>query len=294
MIYDAIDASNLEVHPLPDSMYDFNDWVRRLQALVESQIKHRDVRVRLYGFEKDSSSFYLRYFPTWEFVAVPEYKTRGGARIDATAVRETIYSNAPDFDYLREVLHRSVADKVTELLFEDADRLIELKKDFEFCRDYKKQWAAAPYPPTFVTVDAIVYCRGHVLMIKRGRHPGKGLYALPGGFIGPDEYLLPAAIRELKEETRIDVSKEFLEYALKSVKVFDNPWRDPRGRMITHAHYFYLDSMVKYGRNDGLPAVRASDDAAEAEWISLNRLDKLASKMYSDHLMIVKNVLGAK
>jgi bifunctional NMN adenylyltransferase/nudix hydrolase len=70
---------------------------------------------------------------------------------------------------------------------------------------YKESWKAAPFPPTFVTVDAVVVQSGHVLLVKRKAMPGAGLWALPGGFLNQEETLLDGAIRELKEETKIKV-----------------------------------------------------------------------------------------
>ncbi len=60
---------------------------------------------------------------------------------------------------------------------------------------YHAAWASAPYPPVFVTVDGLLLCHGHVLLIQRGHAPGQGLWALPGGFVEPRDTLwqsLPA------------------------------------------------------------------------------------------------------
>ena len=55
---------------------------------------------------------------------------------------------------------------------------------------YKARWRTAPYAPIFCTVDALVQTGGHVLLVRRGGYPGKGLWALPGGFLEPRERLL--------------------------------------------------------------------------------------------------------
>ncbi len=53
--------------------------------------------------------------------------------------------------------------------------------EWRMLRDYHAAWAVAPDPPVFVTVDAVVTCARHVLLIERGQSPGKGLLAVPGG-----------------------------------------------------------------------------------------------------------------
>ena len=112
------------------------------------------------------------------------------------------------------------------------------------------------YPRPAVTVD-IVVCTGElsdVLLIQRKHPPYEGCWALPGGFIGMEETLEAAALRELKEETGVsDVS-------LTEVGVFDAPFRDPRGRVITIAYAAVLEVPV---RN-----IKAGSDAAATAWFS--------------------------
>jgi bifunctional NMN adenylyltransferase/nudix hydrolase len=136
-----------------------------------------------------------------------------------------------------------------------------------------------------------VLYKGHVLMIQRGHNPGKGLLALPGGFVDQGETLKKAAIRELKEETNINFSDEFLEYALKAVKVYDDPWRDQRGRFITHAHFFDFDTTAKFRIKEDLPRVKAGDDASAAIWVSLDELELCCDRIYADHFSILKNLI---
>ena len=58
-----------------------------------------------------------------------------------------------------------------------------LKQEHDYILGYRRAWEAAPYPPTFVTTDAVVVQSGHILLIQRKAAPGKGLWALPGGFL---------------------------------------------------------------------------------------------------------------
>jgi 8-oxo-dGTP diphosphatase len=122
------------------------------------------------------------------------------------------------------------------------------------------------YPRPAVTVDCLIYSgKGQlkeVLLIKRNNEPFKGMWALPGGFLGMDETLEQAAIRELREETGIGVNH------LEQFHTFDRIDRDPRHRTI---------STVFIGKIDqDRPTVMAGSDAGEAGWFNLTHLPRLA------------------
>src|SRR5690606_29370871 len=121
------------------------------------------------------------------------------------------------------------------------DILQAARDEYHFVRRYKKPWENVPHPVTFVTVDAVVECMGHVLVVKRKAQPGKGQIGLPGGFINPSERIEDACIRELKEETKIKVPPAKLYNSIARFDVFDHPQRSLRGRTITHAYYIELD-----------------------------------------------------
>lgn len=152
-------------------------------------------------------------------------------------------------------------------------------------KKYKEAWSAAPYPPVFVTVDAVVRCANKVLLIKRGQPPGVGLHAVPGGFIEQRETAYQSAIRELREETRLDLPPATLKAALKGSAVFDHPDRSQRGRTITHAFYFDL--------GDGPPPnVQADDDAQSADWIDIDLIPKMEDQFHDDHFHMLDHFLG--
>jgi bifunctional NMN adenylyltransferase/nudix hydrolase len=136
----------------------------------------------------------------------------------------------------------------------------DIVEEYEFVQTYKKSWEAAPYAPIFVTTDSVVYTSGHVLLVKRGARPGKGLWAFPGGFLNPNETILAGTIRELKEETKLKVPVPVLKGSAVATKVFDDPHRSSRGRTITHATLFNLAPSIK------LPDIKRGDDAKEARW----------------------------
>jgi bifunctional NMN adenylyltransferase/nudix hydrolase len=148
-------------------------------------------------------------------------------------------------------------------------------------KKYKESWKAAPFPPTFMTVDAVVVQSGHVLLVQRGDMPGKGLWALPGGFLNQGETMLDGAIRELKEETKIKVPVPVLKGSNKGSKTFDAPNRSQRGRTITQA--FYID----LGFAEELPRVKGSDDAEKAFWVPLSEVVAKRDQFFEDHFHII-------
>ena len=109
-----------------------------------------------------------------------------------------------------------------------------------------------------VTVDMFCYCRENrsLLMVKRGGHPFIGKWALPGGFLEPDETAEQAVRRELAEETGVNAD------AIIQLRAFSDPHRDPRTRIVTVAYIAVLDR---------LPDARAGDDAADAKRFALER-----------------------
>ncbi|MFL6694154.1 MAG: NUDIX domain-containing protein, partial [Ramlibacter sp.] len=140
-----------------------------------------------------------------------------------------------------------------------------VRDDWRQIAHEKRQWSVAPYPVVLVTVDAVVHAGGHVLLIRRGRSPGRGLWALPGGFLEPREPVMLAALRELVEETGLALSLREMKQRLKGMRVFDHPERSQRGRIITHTYFFDLGDMAP-------PAVQAGDDAAVAQWVPVSQL----------------------
>ncbi len=130
------------------------------------------------------------------------------------------------------------------------------------------------FPPTpALTVDCVVFDpQGRVLLIRRGREPFKGCYALPGGFVDVGETIDEGCRRELREETGLTVGDLLL------VGVYSDPSRDPRGHTVSAV---FLSCLSK-------PASAvAGDDAASAEWVENWRDEPLAF----DHAQILDDAV---
>ena len=122
------------------------------------------------------------------------------------------------------------------------------------------------YPHPAVTTDIALFTirdeRLAVLLVRRAAEPYKDCWALPGGFVEPNECLEDGALRELAEET--GVTGVYLE----QLYTFGKPDRDPRERIISVAYYALAPSEL-------LTPVAGSDAAAVA-WFDLDALPALA------------------
>ena len=277
------------VAPLMDSPYNDEYWVRNVQATVNGlvaahhRVPHKAPRIGLIGHRKDHSSYYLNLFPQWGSADVENV---GG--INATDLRNGFFgvSGVVSGAEFLQTADRQLPAPVQAWLrgFASDGAFQELKDEQAFIAKYKNAWAAAPYEPSFVTVDAVVVQSGHILLVERKARPGKGLLALPGGFVDPHERIRDACLRELKEETKIKVPLPVLRGSVKRADVFDEPHRSARGRTITHAFYIELEPSSE------LPKVRGGDDARTAQWVPLGELDPV--KMFEDHYFIVQAMIG--
>jgi 8-oxo-dGTP diphosphatase len=129
-----------------------------------------------------------------------------------------------------------------------------------------------------LTVDCVVFGFDEgdlkVLLIQRAIPPFEGKWALPGGFVLPEEGLEDAARRELEEET--GVGRVYLEQLF----TFGDPGRDPRGRVVSVAYY----ALVKLSDH----RIRAATDARNAAWFPVSETARLAF----DHDRILEAALG--
>ncbi|WP_192933432.1 bifunctional nicotinamide-nucleotide adenylyltransferase/Nudix hydroxylase [Sinorhizobium meliloti] len=283
----------LHVTPISDTSQD-NRWMEQVQRQVYNVLERDldvklhglgDRRIGLIGYAKDNSSYYLRMFPQWESVDVqPE-----GGPFNATDIRNSYFTSLPD------IPARWLSTATVSFLdrFVRTPEFKDILKDASYIAAYHKSWDGAPFPPTFVTVDNVCVQSGHVLLVKRGDHPGKGLWALPGGFINIDEPLKASAIRELREETLISdhlgrIPPAKLEGFIQEdrTKVYDDPNRSARGRTITHAFYYeFPDAKPMF-------TVEGADDAAAAAWVPFGEL--VQETMFEDHYLILEDMLNLK
>ena len=151
----------------------------------------------------------------------------------------------------------------------------------EFLRHYD----SSRWPSFGVTVDLSIFTirdgKLQVLLIERGNHPEKGKWALPGGFVNPDESLDRAARRELQEETGVDL--EATGY-LEQVKSYGYPGRDPRGSVVSTLYAALIPE-------DYLPEPEGADDAAKARFVPVEEAEGEGFTLAFDHEMLLRDAL---
>lgn len=264
--------------------YSYNDtkWIQQVGEKV-GKYSQRGDKIAVIGHDKDHTSSYLNYFPQWEFIEMPAYPAKGNT-IDSTKIRQLMFGGQVPFTdgVLPKIAYGTT--QVRQLM--ENKVFTALQAEWDYIEDYKKRWEGTPYPVPFVTVDACVIQSGHVLLIRRGHQPGKGLWAMPGGFVNNNEHLQEAILRELREETKLKVPEKVLKGSIAGYHVFDDPERSLRGRTFSHTYFFKLDDA------SSLPKVKGSDDAAEAQWFPLTEFEKMQSIMFEDHFSIIQYMLG--
>jgi 8-oxo-dGTP diphosphatase len=114
-----------------------------------------------------------------------------------------------------------------------------------------------------VGVGALIIRKDSILLVERGRAPLKGFWSLPGGVLELGEQLNAAIVREVKEETGLDVQP------VNVVEIFERIMRDKAGK--PEYHYVLVDYFCKVTGGD----LAAGDDSKKAEWIKRKDLPTL-------------------
>ncbi len=157
--------------------------------------------------------------------------------------------------------------------------------------EFLKSYDASKYPRPSVTVDMVIFTVMDrpqtnyrklpekdlkVLLIKRGGHPFKDCWALPGGFVKPTESLDQAAARELAEETGVN------DVYMEQLFTWGDPGRDPRTWVISCSYMALIDaSRIN---------LAAGDDAVDAQWFSVAKKLKLERKKPTKNGSIAKQI----
>jgi bifunctional NMN adenylyltransferase/nudix hydrolase len=271
-----------------DHTYNDTAWAAQIQRIVSDQASRpwtdKGMKIAIIGHKKDESSFYLDMFPQWDFIDQDLIEP-----LDATQIRDLYFNRKMNMNYIRGVVPETTAKFLEDFRTSNSEAYEQIIREKEFIANYKKQYEHLKYAPTFVTADAVVIQSGHVLMIKRKAEPGKGLWALPGGYLDADtdRSLVDAMIRELREETGLKIPEKVLRGSITRNHVFDAIGRSERGRIITQAFKIELEGNV-------LPKVTGMNDVdkaiAKAKWIPLSEVKR--EECFEDHYCILQDMVG--
>ena len=112
-----------------------------------------------------------------------------------------------------------------------------------------------------VGVGAVIICNGRILLEKRKGEPGRGKWSIPGGLVELGESAEQTVIREVKEETNLEIEKPEL------IDVVNNVTLDKNGRI--KYHFVIIDYFVRLKGG----TVKAADDAAELKWVPFEKVE---------------------
>lgn len=243
---------NVSTEPLNDYLYNDAQWFTKVRYIIDAYSSNNNTSVVLYGHTKPDN-LYLSWFKDFEYVEVDPEFSISGTEIRLQAGEQGVLPQAA-------------------------------QEDFDFYKKEQEQFKNYPYPETlnFMCGDALVATLDNeILLIKRKNAPGKGKWALPGGFKNNNETFYECAQRELFEETGIDITQHKVK--TKKSRLFDSPKRAHGGILrSTMCQMFIIEKKIP---------IIANDDAAEAEWIPLNTvLNDL--DMFHDHRDIISELTG--
>lgn len=286
---------NIDILPVHDFVYNNQKWLMEVQEQVRSCTKSENITLTGCRKDGDDSTFYLEFFPQWkqDFIkAHSEFvnKSAGGEReyipVNATKLRNSLFSTKR---IETTELPKETIEFLEKFTVDKSDVFDYLVKEHAFTQKYKsdmkKQLPFDSIP--FLTGDSLVVCAGHILVGVRRSEPGKGQYCLPGGFFDAwkDKDQIDTAIRELREETKIDVPEKKLRGSIERVDEFGDFERDPRWRVITKCVYIKLEGTK-------LPKVKGSDDLKGCFWMPMTDIAKNRDKFFVDHVSIIDTFLG--
>lgn len=291
--------AKLSIQGVEDYPYSDVEWIASVQSAVSNAIRNAgmvedDCQINLVGSDRDESTYYLHIFPTWRTDFIEPFPD--GGNMNATELRHRLFSRRLAPVDITSKLFPELSDVALAAIarFTLDPNYANLVEEEQAIQDYRKRWESAPYAPTFITADAVVIQSGHILVVERGQRPGKGLWALPGGFVNQQERLADAAVRELIEETGLRIQEVILKRAIKATQVFDHPNRSLRGRTVTFASLFRLDDTKPLPRVKGqnVPDYESGGEdiveTAKAFWIPLGEAMNQADRWFEDHLSIVR------
>jgi bifunctional NMN adenylyltransferase/nudix hydrolase len=278
-------------------------WASQVEQKVSDLLRARgldpdEADVAIVGHRKDASSYYLDDFKNWTLEETDAYPG-----VSATAARHAYFrlpEDASPSDVLAIMGEAKVPLEVASWLVrhhgspewrrlaEEASRADRTAAPYALRTS--PDGPGLPHPVQFNAADALIVHGNRILMHRRRQHPGKGLWALPGGMIGIHERAVQAAVRHAIEKTGLDMPASQLASCLVDSWYMDDPWRSTRERTISFPSLFEIAPLprgrtpTERRRSTALVRVRASDDVA---WMTTAEIEEIRSEIFEDHAIII-------
>lgn len=277
--------------PLQDHTYNDPAWMAEVQTHVKNVLMPNDkwhpdgladFKIGLIGCEKDHTSYYLKIFPEWDNENVQFINP-----LNATSIRQQLYTEKmPERCFEAAIMDLKVCDFLGE--FQKTEEFKKLKVMYDYIHHPETGTIAKYGEGPFLTADTLVQVGSKILIIRRGKEYGHGLLALPGGFVEKNEKFLNAALRELREEVRLKVPEPVLKGSIVNRRVFDDPYRSERGRLVTECFHVRLENERE------LPKFKGSIDPDEVDeilWMDISDLRR--QDFFEDHFHIINYMLNS-
>lgn len=291
------DKSTLTVKPLNDFLYEEYMWESDVQRISHKVAQSTGcTKFVIVGCRKeidgkpDPSTYYLESFPTWKGIYFPQQSD-----ISATELRESWYTQHDNFDEDNENFEASWLVNTPKPVaahlgrFKGTAEFLWLRQQFHLLQEEVEKECVFRWPIGKDCGDALVHCRAHILLVQRAEGTlGGGLWAMPGGHIHPHETFRQGVIRELKEETLIDLP-DIVYDNMSEPQCFSAPGRSERpGRVNSHASFLNVTSKK-------LPKVTHKGDPKEVSavrWFPIAQVMAMPTQLFDDHYFIIKRLLA--
>lgn len=277
MLRSALDELGLKavITAVPDHHYQKQMWLAELHAAVEQYtMGSADVRLIL----SEEASELRSQLPEWTPLMI-----RADTAEQQRQARSALL-DSPDGERRSDLMPESTLETARGVM--QSERGIWLRREWAQASAEAQRWANTPYPPTFLTTDAVVVRSGHVLVTRRPEHPGQHQLALPGGFLDQRLSLRDSCVQNLMRKTGLGERFEARDWSayLRSEQLFDHPQRSPRGRTVTQVCAFDLGQ----GPLPRLP------QGSAASWMPLSSALAQPEEWFEDHHAILEaTVYGA-
>lgn len=275
---------------IQDRVYQNDEWASLVRESIRSVLmqyypgRPEKASISLVVAEKDDTSWYCNLFPEWKKEIISVHSSiETDNPLGATKIRELMFT--ANLGFVKYAVPLNIFNKLND--FSKTDIFNLLKSEYVHGIEYELLYENHPkgHSINFYTADGVIYQSGHVLLVKRKHAPGKGLWALPGGHVGPNETAEEASLREIYEETNIQVTPGIMKLSLKGIRNFDHPDRSMRARIIKKnartiavSHFYRLDD------SKPLAKVKAADDAEDAWWFPIETIKRMRSEIFEDHI----------